>query len=70
MENFILCAVGVPQGSVLRLILFNIHINELIYITESTNLCTYADDKTFHACDSDLGNLINKLEYDSMLAIK
>ena len=32
--------------------------------------CNYADDTTFHACDSDLGNLINRLEHDSMLAIE
>ena len=33
-----------------------------------TNLCNYADDTTFHACDSDLESLIQRLEHDSMLA--
>ena len=33
-----------------------------------TNVCTYADDTTFHACDSDLQSLIQRLELDSMLA--
>ena len=28
------------------------------------------DDTTFHACDSDLENLIQRLEHDSMLAIE
>ena len=44
--------------------------NDLFYSTESTNICNYADDTIFHACDSDLGNLINRLEHDSMLAIE
>ena len=35
----------------------------------SLNRCNYADD-TFHACDSDLGNLINRLKNDSMEAIE
>ena len=33
-----------------------------------TNVCNYADDATFHACDSDLESLIQRLEHDSMLA--
>ena len=47
-----------------------IYINFLFYITESANICSYADDTTFHACDSDLGNQINRLEHSSMLAIE
>ena len=36
----------------------------------SLNRCNYADDTIFHACDSDLGNLINRLKHDSVLAIE
>ena len=41
----------------------------MFFLTESTNLCNYADDTTLHACGMDLENLARRLEHDSMLAI-
>ena len=35
-----------------------------------TSVCNYPDNTTFHACESDLESLIQRLEYDSMLAIE
>ena len=35
-----------------------------------TNVCNCTDDITFHACDSALESLIQRLEHDSMLAIE
>ena len=62
--------LGLPQGSALGPILFNIYINNLFFLTENINVCNYADDTTFYACDSDFHNLISRLEHDSVLAIK
>ena len=58
------------QGFVLGPLLFNIYLNDLLYLAESTDVCNFADDTTFYSCDKDLNSLINRLEHDSYLAIE
>ena len=61
---------GVLQRSVAGPLLFNIYLNDLFYLAESTNVCNFADDIPFYACDKDLNSLLNRLKQDSYLAIK
>ena len=61
---------GVPQGSVLGLLLFNIYLNNLFFLSEFTDLSNFADDTTFYACDMDLNSFIKRLEHDSFMAIE
>ena len=60
---------GLPQGSILGLILFNIFINDIYLFMENSELHNFADDNTITSAENTLYELIRKLETESQTAI-
>ena len=55
---------GVPQGSVLGLLCFNVFLNDLSYFISRVSLNAYADDQQLYGADSDHEALYARLDHE------
>ena len=56
---------GIPQGSILAPILFNIFIKDMFMIIEQSDICNFADDYTLYSCGEGLTEIKENLFFDT-----
>ena len=61
---------GLPQASILRLLLFKIFLNDIFLLISKYQLCDYADDNTLYKSGKNMQNIKCDLEMDFMILHK
>ena len=69
-SSFLNIIKGVPQGSILGPLIFNIFLNDIFYFIDKAKLFNYADDNTLSFSHSDFATLVEILVRESKILIE
>ena len=63
-------SAGVPQGSIISPLLFNIFINDIFLLLQKCYLANYADDSTMYTSDKRVSTIIGSLRHEFTILSK
>jgi len=62
--------LGIPQGSILGPLIFNIFLNDLFFFIQETDICNFADDNSLYASGKCVYEVMLSLQRDSENVLK
>ena len=62
--------LGLPKGSILGPLLFNIFLDDMLRFVEKIDICNFADDSTIYNCTKSVNDVIENLQSDLKIALK
>ena len=69
-SDWALLRKGVPQGSILGPLLFNVFINDMFLFIERCSLYNYADDNSLRTAHASIENVISSLKHDCEISVQ
>ena len=54
----------IPQGSILRSLVFNIFINDLFFFVLKCDICNFIDDNTLYSCNKLMSKILANICFD------